>query len=367
MGSTFSAGYGHISHSKHHVEVARRLLPRGQRWAIGARLCAIVGELAKSRESVYCKGYSAIRRGGTVRTMWVVKRPVMGLRKGQKLLRRSDMLAYEARGATFRTVRFPRDETIRKALRDMAKAMSPLHHASQYGFAPKRNCIQSADLHRYARTVFLLDIQDAFEQVNRYEVEDMLRRVFLLRSATAAIVADMACCDGHLYQGCPIAPVIFNIRAMWAVERLERLCRANHCTLSVYADDVTISSERWDHFSAGFRKTVYRILGECGLKVNPAKCKVRRVSPLKVGSFDITGLAVDYDEHTGLPYVRPLHRRLTRRKAEYLDHLAVYGIEFTEELARDGTPKALSAVTAGLRGWADAKCERHASVQLALL
>ena len=163
-----------------------------------------------------------------------------------------------------------------------------------------------------------------------------------------------------------MAPVLFNIRALWMVERLHRLCEANRCVLSVYADDITISSERWDHFSHGFRKTVYRIIRECGLKVNPSKCKVRAVSPRKIGHHDITGLTVDYDPDTGVPYVRPLHRRLVLKKADYLKRVRESGAEFSNELARDGARKQLCMVENGLRLWAQRKGESGTSTQLAL-
>ena len=253
-----------------------------------------------------------------------------------------------------------------KAMKDMASYMQPLHHECQYGFVPHRDCVKSAAQHINADVVFLLDFENAFDQVRIGEVREIFHEVFRINEVDADALARLCCHEGHLYQGNPMAPVIFNLRALWCVERLYRLCKSNGATITVYADDVTISHPYWQYYSSGFRKTVYSIIRECGLKVNPAKCKVRRQSPQKVGSFDITGLVIDYDPYTKVPYVRPVHRKLYRRKAAYVSHLMGLGVQYSNELAKDGGRKKLEWVKTGLEQWAERQPEASEYPQLML-
>lgn len=363
-----NAGFPSYVNSTKHIRQLRSMYGRGERWHAGAIIHRELLSLMLEKEtSNGVKGLAALKRGGTVRSMWVCKDSVAGHRRGDKVLNRALKEHLEGQGMRFREVSYPADRRVKASLARMAKALAPFHHQSQYGFVPKRDCVLSASRHKFAKTVYLLDIENAFDQISEWELHDILTKGFLLNSRDAWAVCTISCKDGHLYQGSPIAPAVFNIRALWMVERLERLCQATGCMLSVYADDLTISSETWDHFSSGFRKTVLRIIRECGLKVNEAKCKVRRIDPRRIGSCDITGLAVDYDPDTGVPFVRPLHKRQVIRKANYIQYLRVHrGIEFSNELARDGTLKDLAAVEDGLRGWAKRKGQEPTTVQLAL-
>lgn len=357
--------YRHIKHDMHHVVVANRLLSRSERWAMGAMLVNRLQRLADERTRALkgkSKGMAAINKGGLTRRFWVVKKPGdSGLRKGSKVFSRALHDELEAKGATFRNITTPAYKSEREALSDMAKAIGSLHHPAQYGFVPQRDCVESAARHVNAKTLFLLDFENAFDQVTKAEVEDILHRVFLINARTARNIAELCVTtyEGedplrkHLYQGNPMPPALFNVRALWAVERLSRLCDKHGLTLTVYADDVCISSDTWDHFTKGFQRTVYRIIRECGLQVNEAKCKVVRVDARKLGHYDITGLTVDFDPETGVPYVRPLHRRRVLKKADHIAFLRSRGIELSLEERKDGGLKSLEDVERGLRLWAE--------------
>lgn len=356
---------GISQHPKHHIQIARRLASPSERWSMGAAMVNEMRELlARPYPSRYASPWAALEAGGLVRTFWVAKRPAGGLRRGHKVFSKAARTHYEAMGATFREVRCPKRKCVKDALKRMARRIE-IHHEAQYGFVSQRDCIQSAERHANARTVYMLDIENAFDQIGEAEVVEMLRKVYRLKHAWAREIARLCCVDGHLYQGNPMAPALFNVRALWMAERLSRLCQSVGAQVTIYADDITISHARWGHFSKGFQRTVRRIISECGLKVNPEKCKVRRVSPLKVGSFDITGLAIDYDA-LGIPHVRPMHRRRTRKKANYLRRLEAQGIERTRELAKDGSYKSIRAVADGLENWAEKTSEPRENPQLTL-
>lgn len=354
-------------HHEHklHVAEANRLLPRTQRWVCGAAIVNAYDRLVDARQKANkgkVHGWAALNRGGLTRRFWVVKRPGdSGLRKGAKVFRKRLVRELEARGATFRNITTPSNQDIRDALSTMARFVAEVHHPDQYGFVAQRDCVESAAKHVNARTLFLVDIENAFDQVTRPEVEDILHRVFLIKRAKARLISELCVTtyEGedplakHLYQGNPMAPALFNVRALRAVERLHRLCAGHGLTLTVYADDICISSDTWDHFTKRFQRAVYAIIRECGLRVNPDKCKVVRVDARKVGHYDITGLTVDFDPHTGVPYVRPLHRRRVLAKARYISYLRSRGIELSLEERRDGGYKSLVDVERGLTLWAE--------------
>ena len=353
-------------HTSHHIQIARTLVPRNLRWKMGAQLICITKELIRNKETHNCKGFAALNRGGLIRTMWVAKKAGCGLKRGQQVHSKAAMEEFLKKGNTFRTIQFPRDTAIKDALKKMARIIEPVHHPIQYGFVAKRNCTQSAAQHAWARTVYLLDIENAFDQITFHEVREILTKVFYVNKKYADFIALLCAPEGHLYQGNPMSPALFNIRALWMAERLDRLCKANDATVTLYADDITISHKYWEHISSGFQKTVRRIIGECGLSVNEAKCKVRRISPNKIGHYDITGLTIDFDPYTQIPLVRPLHRKRTLRKADYLQYLTNQGIDFSQELAKDGSYKSLDAVIAGLRNWSKTKGQPPNNEQLTL-
>lgn len=353
-------------HDKRHLKYVKGLYPRSERWAAGAALVTIYRDLVKAREQAHKgrhRGWTAISKGGMTREMWVVKKGgSSGLRKGQQVHVRAMVEHAEEQGATFRNIRFPANRDTMDALKRMARAIGSFHHGSQYGFVPQRDCVASAARHQWAKVVFLLDIENAFDQIGVGEVYDILHDVFLVNSEEAWFIARLCTSDtGHLYQGNPMAPALFNIRAMWMAERLSRLASGNGLTFTMYADDLAISSDSWTHVSHGLRKTVARIIGECGLRVNERKCRVCQVSPRKVGHYDITGLTVDFERvdngcgTTWWPVVRPLHRKRVLSKAQLFEYLRSRGIVLSHELAKNGERKQLVCVQRGLEGWGHRK------------
>ena len=344
-----------------HIKQAMKLLPREQRHHIGAVLVSILREMSNSKykghEARFASPWSALCAGGFTRQMWVFKKPFGTYKRGDKVMNKAKYEHLLSLGASFRQVRFPKDKIVKKGLKKMAKEIAVIHHDIQFGFVPQRDCVESATRHAYAQSVYLLDFENAFDQVTQSEVKEIFEKVFLVNRVEAGMLSELCCYKGHLYQGNPLAPALFNIRALECVDRLDRLAKANGAICTVYADDVTISSAWWSHFSKGFQKTVIRIIHECGLEVNEKKCKVAKVSPRKIGHYDITGLTIDFDEATGIPYVRPLKRRRTLRKAQYLHYLGTVTDGFSCELSKDGARKDLACVEAGLRNWAKRKGE----------
>lgn len=326
------------------IRFARRDFPKEQRSHQGAALARCWRDFMRQWD----RPYRRLFMGGVTSHFWVVKQ-APGLRKGAKVFRPADAEQILEAGGRLRNIRTPRNRDLRDALKQAARYLV-VHHPIQYGFVEGRNCAQAASVHANARVVLTMDIESAFEQVTEDDVVDILHRLYDLNLDSARKMAEVSCWHRRLYQGSPIAPAMFNARAYSAAVRLEALARANGLKVTMYADDLCISSDRWTHFSKGFQKTVIRILAEEGLVVNPRKTRITRPSSRNVGSTVITGLTIDYDDVGAL--VRPAHRGRFAAKAGYLDWLInARGIEWSRELARDGERKRLACVVSGLLNW----------------
>lgn len=320
----YTLGHAGLDHARHHIAYANSTVPRGERWAMGAALVNSYRRIIRGREDA-CKGKyrgeAALNRGGLTRQLWVVEKPgSTGLQQGTVVKRAALAQRLESDcGAVFREATVPTVGSVAKELLSMAKTIRHVHHPMQYSSGTQRACAEGAMLHSGARVILMIDLGNAFHQVRVTEVADILREVFMVKGWTARRMANLFSMRGRespercMYRGNPVCTALFDIRTLWCVERLGRLCEANGLVLTMHADDLCISSGAWTHFSKGFRRSVCRIIRECGLRVDPCDFRVRAVDARKLGRCDITGIAVGFDGVTRAPYVRTLHRRRVLR------------------------------------------------------
>ena len=128
-------------------------------------------------------------------------------------------------------------------LADIDKAGRPRRPVS-HGFARSLSIVTNASVHKRRRYVLNLDLKDFFPSINFGRVRGMLMKDkrFQLDAKVATVIAQVACHDHVLPQGSPCSPVISNIIAHLLDIRLVRLAKANRCTYSRYADDLTFST-----------------------------------------------------------------------------------------------------------------------------
>lgn len=130
-----------------------------------------------------------------------------------------------------------------------------------YLFAPVegRSYVDNAARHIGARSVRLLDIEDFFPSCTINKVIWFFRSRMECSTDVAIILARIVTDNGVLPQGSPCSPILayFAYSDMW--EEIDAAVVAAKCTLSVYADDLTISGETvpealvWE-----LKKTLYR-------------------------------------------------------------------------------------------------------------
>lgn len=129
------------------------------------------------------------------------------------------------------------------ALADIDKAGPRRRHLS-HGFAKHLSIITNANAHRRRRHVLNLDLKDFFPSINFGRVRGMLikDKRFSLEPKVATLIAQIACHDDVLPQGSPCSPVLSNIVGHLLDIRLVRFAKAQKCTYSRYADDITFST-----------------------------------------------------------------------------------------------------------------------------
>lgn len=173
-------------------------------------------------------------------------------------------------------------------LADIDKAGSPRRHLS-HGFAKHLSIVTNANVHRRRRYVLNLDLKDFFPSINFGRVRGMFikDKRFALDPKIATLIAQIACHDDVLPQGSPCSPVISNIIGHLLDIRLVRFAKAQKCTYSRYADDITFSTNA-KAFPADVAAPIVgsehdwtlgapllKEIDKAGFAVNPAKTRMQ--------------------------------------------------------------------------------------------
>lgn len=115
-----------------------------------------------------------------------------------------------------------------------------------HGFVRNRSIITNAMMHLHKRNVLNVDLKDFFDGFNFGRVRGFFikNKNFLLDPNVATVIAQIACYDNKLPQGSPCSPVITNLIAHALDIRLAAFAKANSCSYSRYADDITFSTRK---------------------------------------------------------------------------------------------------------------------------
>ncbi len=107
-----------------------------------------------------------------------------------------------------------------------------------------RSYVTNAGRHRESRVIHSLDVKKYFPNTPQRRVYWFFHEVMRCAPDVAAILARLACCEGHLPTGSPLSPIMAYYAFYDAWEKIASVARENDCILSVYIDDVTISGRR---------------------------------------------------------------------------------------------------------------------------
>jgi hypothetical protein len=123
----------------------------------------------------------------------------------------------------------------------LARIMPP-----DFLFCPvkRRSHIENAGQHRDSRVVHSLDVKKYFPNTQSRRVYWFYHKVMGCSTDVAAVLAKVACCDGHLPTGSPLSPILAYYAHMDIWNEVARISRENGGVVTVYIDDVTISGAK---------------------------------------------------------------------------------------------------------------------------
>lgn len=148
-----------------------------------------------------------------------------------------------------------------------------------HGFEPGRSIPAMAQIHSGKRVVISLDIKDFFPSIRHKRVTECFTALGANPEA-ADLLAEICTYKAFVPQGALTSPKISNIVAsMTFGPELKKYCDEKGLTMSIYADDVTISHNLEEtplEFEDAVVNHVTEMLNRHGFRVNRAKTKIMR-------------------------------------------------------------------------------------------
>ena len=201
-----------------------------------------------------------------------------------------------------------------------------------HAFKRKHSIATNAFAHKGRRFVFNADLEDFFGSINFGRVRGFFisNKDFKLKEPVATVIAQIACYNGALPQGSPCSPVISNLIGHLLDIRLAQLAKAQGCTYSRYADDLTFSTNKFSfpkHVAKAIEGTgqwdigskTKKIIKNSGFQVNAKKTRMQ----FRASSQAVTGLVVNKKVNVNYRYqrsVRAMADSLFRTGIFYLPH-----------------------------------------------
>ena len=199
----------------------------------------------------------------------------------------------------FRKISAPRDDlkVIQKRIAGLLQRIVP----PDYLFAPVagRSYVDNAAAHLGAQSVALLDIEDFFPSCTANKVIWFLKQRMRCSPDVAAVLRGIVTRNGSLPQGSPCSPILAYLCYIDMWEEIARIVEDAHCTLSVYADDLTISGTTVPEDAVW---EIKKVLRRHGHRYNAGKERRKHGRPA-----EITGVILRPD---GLHVPNRLHKQL---------------------------------------------------------
>jgi hypothetical protein len=243
---------------------------------------------------------------------------------------RVEQLLYGFQDASYKTfpkreqdkVRWLHDpnESMREAHELIKELTIPTDAISPYATALHGGPRANAERHLGNRFFYLLDLKDAYGQIQMPTLAEFLHNHHLPAEANdIEAILDRFCRkpDGQgLCQGGPASPLLFNT-ALYDIDmQLAEICTSYDLTLTRYGDDITVSGK--EEIGKRKRKRILSILKEAGLTINYQKTHRH---DLAVAPVVITGIQINTSGKIVLP------RDLQKKTAAFLDRLCMQVFE----------------------------------------
>ena len=143
----------------------------------------------------------------------------------------------------FRRIEAPYDNLkfIQKRVSDLLLRIPP----PTFLMAPvkKRSYIDNAAMHRSAVAFCLLDIEDFFPSCTDKKVYWFFNKQMRCAPHVASLLKNLVTYQGHLPQGSPASPIMAYLAYCDMWDEIDTIIKSADCTLTIYADDITISGK----------------------------------------------------------------------------------------------------------------------------
>ena len=203
-------------------------------------------------------------------------------RKLERLAREKD-LYYQfpkvKKNGGIRDIRAPRSDlkAVQKRIAVLLQRITP----PDYLFAPVsgRSYVDNAAAHLGAESVRLLDIEDFYPSCTGNKVIWLFHKRMQCSPDVSAIIRGIVTHCGSLPQGSPCSPILayFCYVDMW--EEISQIVKNVCCTLSVYADDLTISGSTVPEASIW---KIKKVLRRHGHRYSATKERSKHLRPAEV-------------------------------------------------------------------------------------
>lgn len=171
-----------------------------------------------------------------------------------------------------REIVYIKDTETRAKLNEIAKIIEKGYNwQSHFGFLSGKSVLHFDNQVKWNETkgVYKIDLKNAFCQITESWIYNFFRHIMDLNKTDAKLLTKACTYKGHMYQGSPISPIIFNYYTIPLSKQIQGL-KLNFIS---YADDIIIYS--YEHiFSWKMVRVINRIVNENGLTQNKKKSKL---------------------------------------------------------------------------------------------
>ncbi len=172
---------------------------------------------------------------------------------------------------------------LKKVQRRIAQLLSRIT-PPEFLFCPVkgRSYVANAAVHRDSRVVHSLDVKTYFPSTPSRRVYAFFQTFMQCTPDVAAVLAKIACCEGHLPTGSPLSPIMayYAHQDTWC--EAAALARAHQCKITIWIDDVTLSGDR---VPIGLVWQIKKIMHRGGLRYHKEKRAVER-------RVEVTGVVI---------------------------------------------------------------------------
>ena len=236
-----------------------------------------------------------------------------------------------------------------KELRRVQRKLLPLFDLPcrwQHGFTIGQGIENAVNpyLDAISGSLILVDLENAFNQISRFQIQRMLEVIFKVNRESAKAFSKLMCDqNGYLFQGNPLAPAIFNILSCqigWELLKMNTDGKRKIVEVSQYADDITVMYiENYIPYTE--LRRVCTLIDFLGWKSNPKKCKRKKLSE----TGRILGIY-----RTG-NYLICSNQRAFHKQLRLWKHLTQKGVTETRRLAKDGKQIRIESMQQGIKAW----------------